>query len=321
MRALQCTALEGPAALEVREVDEPEADGKVLVDVHAAGVAFPDLLLTQGRYQLKLDPPFVPGVEMAGIVRSAPQGVGVAEGDRVMAYTMHGALAETVAVDPSGVFSVPDGMSMEQAAGFLMNYQTAHFSLHRRGGLVAGETVLVHGAAGGVGTAAIQVAKGADARIIAVASTAEKRDLATSVGADHAIDSEGFLAAVKDLTDGRGVDVVLDPVGGDRFTDSIRSLAPEGRLLIVGFAGGGIPEVRVNRLLLNNVSLVGVAWGAFVLTDPRVAAEIHRDLVRLADAGHVRPVLGDVLPLERAADAFRMLEERRASGKLVVTLR
>lgn len=321
MRALQCTALEGPEALEVREVDEPAADGKVIVDVHAAGVAFPDLLLTQGRYQLKLDPPFTPGVEMAGVVRSAPEGAGVAAGDRVMAYTMHGALAETVAVDPTGVFGVPDGMSMEEAAGFIMNYQTAHFSLHRRGRLAAGEWVLVHGAAGGVGTAAIQIAKGAGATVIAVASTAAKRDLAASVGADHTIDSDGFLAAVRQLTGERGVDVVLDPVGGDRFTDSIRALAPEGRLLIVGFAGGGIPEVRVNRLLLNNVSLVGVAWGAFVLVQPGVAADIHRDLVRLAGEGHVRPVVGEVFPLEQAAQAFRMLDERQATGKLIVTLR
>lgn len=321
MRALLCTALEGPDALEVRDVDEPAPDGKVLVDVSAAGVAFPDLLLTQGRYQLKLDPPFTPGVEMAGVVRSAPEGAAVAEGDRVMAYTMHGALAETVAVDPAGVFPVPDGMSMEAAAGFIMNYQTAHFSLHRRGGLAAGETVLIHGAAGGVGTAAIQVAKGAGARVIAVASTADKRDLAVSAGADEAIDSDGFLVRVKELTDDRGVDVVLDPVGGDRFTDSIRSLAPEGRLLVVGFAGGGIPEVRVNRLLLNNVSLVGVAWGAFVLVQPQVAADIHRDLVRLVGEGHVRPVVGETLPLERAAEAFRMLADRRATGKLVVTLR
>lgn len=321
MRALLCTALEGPDALEVREVAEPAPDDHVLIDVHAAGVAFPDLLLTQGRYQLKLDPPFTPGVEMAGVVRSAPEGARVAAGDAVMAYVMHGALAEAVAVAPEGVFPVPDGMSMEAAAGFIMNYQTAHFALHRRGGLSAGETVLIHGAAGGVGTAAIQVAKGAGARVIAVASTSRKRDVAVSAGADDAIDSDGFLGRVQQLTDGRGVDLVVDPVGGDRFTDSIRSLAPEGRLLIVGFAGGGIPEVRVNRLLLNNVSLVGVAWGAFVLAQPQVAADIHRDLVRLTADGHVRPLVGQTLPLEQAADAFRMLRDREATGKIVVTMR
>lgn len=321
MRALVCKSLDGPDGLELADIDDPIAEGKVVIEVHAAGVSFPDLLLTRGAYQLQLDPPFVPGVEAAGVVRSAPEGAHVSAGDRVMAYSTTGGLAELVAVDPSGVFRVPEGLSMEAAAGFVMNYQTAHFALHRRGGLRSGETVLVHGAAGGVGTASIQVARGVGARVVAVASTEHKRKVARDAGADEVMEPDGFLEAVKGLTGGRGVDIVVDPVGGDRFKDSIRALAPEGRLLVVGFAGGGIPEVRVNRLLLNNVSLVGVAWGAFLLQEPELGRTINDDLARLVAEGHVDPVVGEVLPFERAADAIRMVERREAVGKLVVRVR
>jgi NADPH2:quinone reductase len=321
MRALVCKALEGPDGLEVGDAADPLAEGKVLIEVHAAGVSYPDLLLARGAYQLRLDPPFVPGVEAAGVVRSAPDDAPVSEGDRVMAFSTAGALAELLAVDPWAAFPVPEGLSTESAAGFVMNYQTAHFALHRRGNLRADETVLVHGAAGGVGTAAIQVARGVGARVVAVASTQRKRDVALDAGADDAIDVEGFLETVRGLTGGRGVDVVLDPVGGDRFTDSIRALAPEGRLLVVGFTGGGIPEVRVNRLLLNNVSLVGVAWGAFMSEEPQLGRDINDDLARLVADGSVDPVVSEVLPLDRAADAFRTLERRDAVGKLVIRIR
>lgn len=321
MRAVQCMSLDGPDSLQIAETEDPQTEGKVVIDVHAAGVAYPDVLLIRGEYQMKLEPPFVPGVEVSGVVRSAPDGAAFTAGDRVMAYTTHGGLAERVAVDDSSVFPTPEGLTDEAAAGFIMNYQTAHFALHRRGGLRSGETVLIHGAAGGVGTASIQVAKGAGAKVIAVASTGEKRSFAQRAGADYAVGSEDFLPRVKELTDNRGVDVVLDPVGGDRFTDSIRSLAPEGRLLIVGFTGGAIPEVRVNRLLLNNVSLVGVAWGAFLQKDPALGQVINDDLTTLVADGYVEPIIGEVLPFERAAEAFRMLEERRAIGKLVVQVR
>jgi NADPH:quinone reductase len=284
-------------------------------------VAFPDLLLTRGQYQIKPPPPFVPGAEVAGRVRSAPEGSGFAAGDQVMALTF-GGFAELASSAPHLTFPVPDRFSIEQAAGFVMNYHTAHFALHRRGRLREGETVLVHGAAGGVGTATIQVAKGAGARVIAVVSSDAKEELARRAAADEVVRSDAeWLEAVRGLTGGRGVDVVMDPVGGERFLDSLRSLAPEGRLLVVGFAEGEIPTVSVNRLLLRNIDLVGVAWGAFVMDKPDVCRTIAADLERLADAGTVDPIVDDVYPLEEGVRAVRQLEERGVLGKIVLRVR
>lgn len=322
MRALQCTELDGPGALEVRDVEPPGHDGAVLIDVAAAGVAFPDLLLTRGEYQLRLEPPFTPGVEVTGRVAAAPDGAGVALGERVMAFTTAGGWAEQVAVDPANVLPVPEGLDEHQAAGFLMNHHTAHFALHRRGRLAAGETVLVHGAAGGVGTCAVQIARGGGARVIAVGSTERKRQVALDAGADEAIGAdEGWRDQVRELTDGRGVDVVVDPVGGDRFTDSLRSLAPEGRLLVIGFTGGSIPTVKVNRLLLNNIAVVGVGWGAFLPHDPGLTTTIQDDLDRLVADGVVDPVVGAVHDLADGAQALRVLDEREAIGKVVLQVR
>lgn len=322
MRAVRLERLEGPEGLKLAELPEPEAGDQVLIDVVATGVSFPDLLLTKGQYQMKPDVPFVPGVEVAGVVRQAPEGAGVKKGERVMAFTMLGGWAETVAAPPGMTFRVPEAWSFEMAAGTVLNYHTAHFALHRRGRLRAGETVLVHGAAGGVGTASLQVARGAGARVIAVVSTEEKAEVARSAGADHAIVSEGdWVSRVKAATGGRGVDVVMDPVGGDIFDLSLKCLAPEGRLLVVGFAGGRIPEVKVNRLLLKNVDVVGVAWGAFVMQEPAVTAQIAQALTDLADKGFVEPVVGQVFPLEQAADALRAVEARKATGKVVLRVR
>jgi NADPH:quinone reductase len=318
VRALQVTELSGPGALELADVAEPEQGDGVLIDVEAAGVAFPDLLLTRGQYQIKPPPPFTPGAEVAGTVRSAPQGSGFDSGERVMALTF-GGFAERATSAPHLTFPVPDRFSIEQAAGFVMNYHTAHFALHRRGRLKEGETVLVHGAAGGVGTATIQVANGSRARVIAVVSTDAKEELARRAGAHEVVRSDGkWLEGVRELTDGRGVDVLMDPVGGDRFTDSLRALAPEGRLLVVGFAEGEIPTVSVNRLLLRNVDLVGVAWGSFVMDKPDVCREIAADLERLSEAGTVDPIVDEVFPLEDGASAVRRLEERGALGKIVL---
>jgi NADPH2:quinone reductase len=318
MRALQVTELSGPDALELADAPEPEAGDGVLIDVEAAGVAFPDLLLTRGQYQIKPDPPFVPGAEIAGTVRSAGEGTGFSPGDRVMALTF-GGFAERAVAAPHLTFAVPGSFSTEQAAGFVMNYHTAHFALHRRGRLREGETVLVHGAAGGVGTATIQVAKGSGARVIAVVSSDAKEEVARRAGADEVVRSDGeWRGQVKELTGGRGVDVLMDPVGGDRFADSLRSLAPEGRLLVVGFAEGEIPTVSVNRLLLRNVDLVGVAWGAFVMDKPDVCREIADDLERMAQVGIVAPILDEVYPLEDGAHAVRRLDERGALGKIVL---
>ncbi|MBF5042241.1 NADPH:quinone oxidoreductase family protein [Aggregicoccus sp. 17bor-14] len=319
MRALHCTELSGPDSLRLVEVPAPDASGGVLIDVAAAGVSFPDLLLTQGRYQMKPELPFVPGVEVSGTVREAPAGSGFDPGDRVMALTWLGGFAEQVVAAPEQVFPIPADWSFEEAAGVVMNYHTAHFALHRRGGLRAGETVLVHGAAGGVGTASVQVARGGGARVIAVVSDERKAEVARRAGAHEVVLSTGnWVAQVKSLTQGRGADLVLDPVGGDVFDRSLKVLAPEARLLVVGFTSGRIPEVAVNRLLLKNVSVVGVAWGALAAQDPALTPHIAAELAKLAAAGVVRPLVGSVFPFERGAEALRELQERRAVGKVVL---
>ena len=319
MRALQQTDLSGPDALKLAtDVPEPDKGPGVLIDVQAAGVAFPDVLLSRGLYQIKPDPPFIPGTEVAGTVVEAADGVDFQPGDQVMAIVF-GGFAERAAANAEMTFRVPKSFSVEQAAGFIMNYHTSHFGLIRRGQLAEGETVLVHGAAGGVGTAAIQVTKAVGGRAIAVVSSDDKEAVAREAGADEVVRSDGeWLAEVKELTGGNGVDVVYDPVGGDRFLNSVRSLAPEGRLLVIGFTEGEIPTVAVNRLLLKNVSVVGVGWGAFVFSRPDVIAETARDLERMADEGFVKPIVGGVYDLEDGARALKDIDERRATGKLVL---
>lgn len=274
MRAVRVTRLEGPDAVEVAEVEEPTSAG-VVIEVHAAGVAFPDALLTRGRYQYRPEPPFVLGAEIAGVVRSAPDNSQVRSGDRVVGLTMlTGGMAEVAVLSPERVFKLPDNMTFEAGAGVLFNDLTVYFALAVRGRLQAGETVLVHGAAGGIGTSTLRLAPALGAsRTVAVVSTQEKAELATVAGATDVVLAEGFKDAVQELTNGRGVDIVVDPVGGDRFTDSLRSLAAGGRLLVIGFTGGEIPTVKVNRLLLNNIDVVGVGWGAWSLTHPDALAQ------------------------------------------------
>jgi NADPH2:quinone reductase len=322
MRAAQVTRLDGPDAIEVSEIDEPDADG-VVVDVHAAGVAFPDALLSRGLYQYKLEPPFVPGGEIAGVVRSAPDGSHVRAGDRVVGLTMiSGGMAEVAVLDPQRVFKLPDNVSFEAGAGLLFNDLTMYFALKVRGRLSDGETVLVHGAAGGIGTSTLRIAPllGAS-RTIAVVSAQDKMDVATAAGATDVVLADGFKDAVKSLTDGRGVDVVVDPVGGDRFTDSLRSLAPAGRLLIIGFTGGEIPTVKVNRLLLNNIDVVGVGWGAWTLAHPGALQEQWAGLEELLTTGGLAHPEPEVYSLEEAGAAVASLENRTARGKVVVRVR
>ncbi len=324
MRAIQISSLDGPQAAELVEIDEPTATGDtVLVDVHAAGVAFPDALQSRGLYQYKPDLPYSPGAEIAGVVRSAPAGAHVQPGDRVAGLTMlYGAMAEVVALQPERLFKLPDAVSFEAGAGLLFNDLTVHFALRTRGRLRDGETVLVHGAAGGIGTSTLRLAPAfGAARTIAVVSSGAKADVARVAGASDVVAADGFKDAVKELTDGRGVDIVLDPVGGDRFTDSLRSLAPGGRLLVVGFTGGEIPTVKVNRLLLNNVDAVGVGWGAWTMTHPGFLAEQWAELEPLLASGAVPAPQPEVYPLERAADAIASLENRTARGKVVVAVR
>lgn len=322
MRAAQITSLDGPAAVSVADIDEPRgADGAVVVDVHAAGVTFPDVLQTRGLYQYKPELPFVPGTEVAGVVRSAPDDAPVRPGDRVAAFPGIGGFAETVVVSPDAVFAIPDTLSFVAAAALPMNYLTVQFALTRRGGLREGETVLVHGAGGGVGTAAVQLASALGARVIAVTSSPEKGEVARRVGAHEVIAPEGFRDAARDLTDGAGVDLVVDPVGGDRFTDSLRCLAPEGRLLVVGFTAGEIPTVKVNRLLLNNISVVGVGWGAFWGTRPGYLQQQWAELRPLVDDGVLDPPVGATYALDDVAAALTELDTRAAKGKVVLTLR
>src|SRR3984893_10046171 len=316
MRALQIVAETGPdSALEVVELPEPEAShpmtpgAGVVIDVRAAGVSFPELLQSRGQYQVKPPLPFVPGSEVAGVVRSAPAGAHVKEGDRVAGFCGLGAFAQTAVAPEFFTFELAPELDFAQGAGLILNYHTAYFALALRGRLREGETVLVHGAAGGVGTAALQVARGMQAHTIAVVSTEAKRQVAEQAGAERVVLlSEGWKDEVKELSNG-GVDVVLDPVGGDRFTDSLRSLREGGRLIVVGLSCGGTPEVRVNRLLLSNTAVVGDGWGAYVMRRPEPNREIGAAIARIVQSGLVRPILGERFPLERAADALRALDE------------
>jgi NADPH2:quinone reductase len=330
MRAVQVTSLDGPGALEVTDVEEPTAEGpfgpQLLLDVHAVGVSFPDLLLSKGEYQLKPDLPFILGVDFAGVVRSAPDGSGFTTGDRVAACLSHGGAAETVGLGPDSVFPLPDSLSFEQGAAIPMNYLTAQFALRERGEVRAGETVLVHGAAGGVGTATLQVAKGYGARTIAVVSTEQKAEVAKAAGADEVVLADGFLAAVKELTGGHGVDIVMDVVGGDLFTDSLRALGPQGRLLVVGFTLGSIPEVKVNRLLLNNIDVRGVGWGAYAMVRPGFMAAQWRELEPMMASGVIDPPLSHqfgapAYGLEDFGLALQEMDDRKTLGKTVVRVR
>jgi NADPH:quinone reductase len=328
MRAIQIVEETGPdSALRLVELPEPEASHMltpgegVLVDVYAAGVSFPEVLQTRGMYQVKPPLPFVPGSEVAGIVRNAPPGAQVREGDRVAAFCALGGFAETAVAPSYFSFPLPDVLDYAQGASLILNYHTAYFCLVTRGRLKAGETVLVHGAAGGVGTAVLQVAKALGARSIALVSTEEKGRVASDAGADQTVLlSDAWRDEVKQLSDG-GVDMVLDPVGGDRFTDSLRSLRENGRVVVVGFTGGSIPEVKVNRLLLGNTEIIGAGWGAYVMGKPEINREIGAAIARMIDDGFVRPVVGERFPLERAAEALRAIDERRATGKVVLELR
>lgn len=323
MRAVHIASLDGPEAVSVVDVDKPQRQpDQVLIEVHAAGVAFPEVLQSRGKYQIKPELPFIPGAEVGGVIVEAPEGAHVKPGDRVAALSMLGGYAEYVVCDPSLVFPIPDNVSFEQAAALPFNYMTAHFALLPRGRMTEGESVLVHGAAGGVGTASIQVAKAFGAsKVIAVTSTDEKGKVATDAGADEYVLVDGFKDAVMASTDGKGVDIVVDVVGGDRFTDSLRCLRNDGRLLVVGFTEGSIPEVKVNRLLLNNIDVVGVGWGAYASTRPGYFTGQWDELKPKVANGELTPPIGASFPLEDVVQALLTIDERRATGKIVLTPR
>src|SRR5918992_4350353 len=296
MRAVQITELSGPrSALAEVQLPDPEPShmmtpgSGVLVDVHAAGVSFPEVLQTRGEYQVKPPLPFVPGSEVGGTVRSAPEGSGLSAGDRVAAFCMLGGFAEVAVAPEFLTFPLSGELDFAQGASLVLNYHTAYFALTLRGRFTEGESVLDHGAAGGVGTATLKVAKGLGARTIAVVSSDDKERVAREAGADEVVRSDGPWKDEAKEWSGGGVDVVIDPVGGDRFTDSLRSLGEGGRCVVVGFTGGSIPEVRVNRLLLNNTEVVGAGWGAYAMGKPDVNREIGAAVNRLGGTRAVGP--------------------------------
>jgi NADPH2:quinone reductase len=318
VKALVAQELSGPSGLAYTDVPDATGDGMVVLDVGAAGVCFPDLLLIRGEYQLKLEPPFTPGMEVAGTVRSAPEESDFVPGQRVSAFSMLGGYAEQVAVPPANVVASPADVDDASAVCLLGNYYTMYFALARRGALRPGETVLVLGSGGGVGTAAIQIAKAMGAKVIAMVHRASAIEFVESLGADVVLPlTDGWAQAVRDHTDGRGVDLVVDPVGGDVFDDAIRVLATEGRLLVLGFAAGGIPTVKVNRLLLRNVSVVGVGYGEFVNRTPGSASVFGFGLGQLIEAG-LRPPPPMRYPLSEGRAALESLADGGVRGKVVL---
>jgi NADPH:quinone reductase len=322
MRSVQVVRLDGPAGVEVVEAAAPTPGAhELVVEVHTLGVSWPDLLQSRGEYQIKPDLPFQLGVDFAGVVAEVPEGSSFSVGDRVACCLPYGGGADLVAVHEESVFPLPESMSFEKAAALPMNYLTAQFALQTRAQVQAGETVLVHGAAGGVGSACLQVARGYGARTVAVVSTEEKASFVRDLGADHVVLVDGFLGSVKELTGGQGVDVVVDVVGGDLMTDSLRALATCGRLLVVGFTAGRIPEVRVNRLLLNNIDVRGVGWGAFAMVRQGFMRGQWEALLPMLESGVVDPPVGTTYPVEEVSQALADLDQRTVMGKTVLTLR
>ncbi|KPY34370.1 Oxidoreductase zinc-binding protein [Pseudomonas syringae pv. primulae] len=324
MKALLCKAF-GPASTLVLE-DIPAPDVKkneILLDVRAAGVNFPDTLIIEGKYQFKPPFPFSPGGEAAGVISAVGEKVThLKTGDRVMALTGWGSFAEQVAVPNYNVLPIPASMDFTIAAAFSMTYGTSMHALKQRANLQPGETLLVLGASGGVGLAAVEIGKALGARVIAAASSAEKLEVARNAGADELINytDTSLKDEIKRLTNGNGADVIYDPVGGDLFDQAIRAIAWNGRLLVVGFASGRIPELPVNLALLKGASVVGVFWGSFAQRQPQDNAENFKQLFAWFEEGKLKPLVSQVYPLERAGEAIDALGGRRAVGKVVVSL-
>jgi NADPH:quinone reductase len=311
----------GPAAVQWTQVEEPAADDGVVIDVVAAGVSFADLLQTTGAYQLKVPVPFTPGMDATGLVRPARPDLGLAAGQRVAVLLPYGCWQEVISAPPERVLPLPDDLTFEAGAALPLNYLTGLLALVRRGRAQPGETLLVHGAAGGVGTAAIQLGRALGLRTIAVVRDEAKRRFVVQCGADHAVLVGGWLDAVRELVGDRAVDLVLDPVGGDRMTDSLRSLAPEGRLLVLGFAAGEIPTVKVNRLLLGNTAVVGVASREFFDQQPGTVAELWAQLLELHRTRALPDPPVQLYPFTDAHGALQVIAGRQATGKVVLSKR
>jgi len=324
MKAVLCKQYGPPDTLTFEELPSPKAEaGEVVVSVKAASVNFPDVLIIQNKYQFKPPLPFSPGSEMSGVVKEVGEGVkGFKPGDRVIAFTTYGAFAEEVKVEASRLARLPAKMSFEEAAAFVLTYGTSDHALRDRAALAAGETLLVLGAAGGVGIAAIEIGKALGARVIACASSDDKLAVCREHGADEAINyaSEDLRERIKVLTAGRGPDVVYDAVGGAYTEPAFRSIAWRGRLLVVGFAAGEIPKLPLNLALLKGASVVGVFWGDFGRREPKQFADSLRQIATWYEQGKLRPHVSEKFPLEKAAEALKLMAARKVKGKVVLTV-
>jgi len=323
MKAVLCRQYGPPDSLRFEDVDSPRpGPGEVVISTKAASVNFPDVLIIQNKYQFKPPLPFSPGSELAGVIKEVGEGVKHWKaGDKVIAFTTYGAFAEEVKTEASRLLPLPEGMSFETGAAFLLTYGTSDHALRDRGALRAGETVLVLGAAGGVGLAAIEIGKALGARVIACASSGEKLAVCRSHGADELIDyaTDDLRERIKALTEGRGVDVVYDAVGGPYSEPAFRSLAWRGRLLVVGFAAGDIPKLPLNLALLKGAALVGVFWGDFARREPKAFADSMRQLGEWYREGKLKPHVSQTFPLSKAADALKLMAARQVKGKVVLT--
>ncbi|SON59503.1 2-haloacrylate reductase [Mycobacterium simulans] len=320
MKACVVQELSGPSGIVYTDIDDASGgDDNLVIEVRAAGVCFPDLLLSKGEYQLKLPPPFVPGMETAGVVLSAPPDSGFHVGERVSAFGVLGCYAEQVAVPAANVVRSPAELDDAEAVSLLVNYNTMYFALSRRAAMRPGDSVLVLGAAGGVGTAAVQIAKAMGAsQVLAVVHRESAIDYVASLGADVVLPlTDAWVEQIREHTYGRGVDIIVDPIGGSAFDDAINVLAIDGKLLVIGFAAGSIPTLKVNRLLLRNISVVGVAWGEYLNTVPGSADLFSWGLNQLVFLG-LRPPPPQRYPLSEAKAALQSLDDGGVLGKLVL---
>ena len=324
MKAILCTEWGGPEKLSVGDAEPPSPDaGEVVIDVKAAGVNFADTVIIQGTYQLKPDFPFTPGLEVAGIIAQLGDGVdNVSVGNRVLGIPNIGAFAEQVAVKAAAVVGIPDAMDFETAASFAVAYSTSHMALGYRAGLKAGETLLIFGAAGGVGLTAVEIGKLMGANVIACASTQEKLDLCKDMGADHVINysDEDIRERVKEITGGKGADVIYDPVGGAAFDAAMRAINWEGRIVVVGFASGDFNQARTNIVMVKNIAVMGFYWGSYSIHKPSAIGESMGELIRMWEDGQLKPHISHTLPLEQAGDALALMMDRKSTGKMVLTV-
>lgn len=324
MKAIVCREFTGIEGLTLEELPVPvPAAGQVRIRVHACGVNFADSLITRGHYQVQPQPPFSPGFEVAGEVLETGEGVtGFKVGDRVIAITPHGGYAEQVAVNINRCVAMPMAMPWEHGAAFPVVFGTSHVALWHRARLQAGETLVVHGASGGVGLTAVAIGKQLGARVIATTNSPEKLEVARQHGADDLIDTshEDVRARIKALTNGRGADVIYDPVGGDLFNISLRSIAFEGRILVIGFAGGTVPQIPANHLLVKNVDVIGLNWPAYAELNPQVMTESFQILLHWYVTGAIQPYISATYPLERTVEALHQVVARKSTGKVVITV-